>query len=399
MAKFKGKNSIRKVATLAKERAKYNLLAFPENDGMGPKQVVDFNFAEKGLYGRVDRQHNPVIAKSEFIIPLSRSNNRVDTVRLMNFVTDQFIDFESHFVRACRLGLIPVDDPVLSSLQVKRGYEDPLDLYRVYVAGIMETYITNFLGPRKNQVTNFQQFLNHFPEFMRRMRDIFPVTFSGFQRSSQSSIFTSGLTIDIGGVPFDNDQSKEDLLFNSPAFQFYINLAKQYGFSVNKRNPGVIISDLASPVTATYRNNYNLKTVNSVFYLQYSKTLYQDLDELTKVLVDYYNFFVHMNPNQRTFKICNDKTLSELYRKQSIDRNNININSIIYLYIIIRNIEERNPYEDSKIQGIYENAIRISKHSQDKMIEFIDDQFKSKYNLKDGSLTYYSKRFQKKLDK
>ena len=131
MAKFKGKNSIRKVATLAKERAKYNLLAFPENDGMGPKQVVDFNFAEKGLYGRVDRQHNPVIAKSEFIIPLSRSNNRVDTVRLMNFVTDQFIDFESHFVRACRLGLIPVDDPVLSTLQVKRGYEDPLDLYRV----------------------------------------------------------------------------------------------------------------------------------------------------------------------------------------------------------------------------------------------------------------------------
>ena len=46
MAKFKGKNSIRKVAVLAKERAKYNLQAFPENEGMGPKQVVDFNFAE-----------------------------------------------------------------------------------------------------------------------------------------------------------------------------------------------------------------------------------------------------------------------------------------------------------------------------------------------------------------
>ena len=60
MAKFKGKNSIESTGLLARERAKYKLAAFPENDGMGPNQVVDFNFAEKVNYGRVDIQHNPV---------------------------------------------------------------------------------------------------------------------------------------------------------------------------------------------------------------------------------------------------------------------------------------------------------------------------------------------------
>ena len=399
MAKFKGKNSIKKVSQLARARSKYNLEAFPGNNGAGPKQVVNFNFAEKGLYGRIDRQHNAIIPMEEFIVPLSHTNNNTDTIRLMNFVADQFTDLEAHFVRACRLGLIPVDDPVLSSLKARRGYKDPGDSYRSYLGNLMESYITTFLKPRKNQINNFHDFLHHFPEFMRKMRDIFPVSYSGFQRSSQSSIFTSGLTIDIGGIPFDNDEAKENLLFNSPAFQFYINLAKQYGFSINKRNPGVLISDLQSPVTVVYRNKYQLSSVNYVFIKQFSKTLYSDLSELTKTLVNYYNFFISNYPIQRKFKLCSGKTLCDVYKREPINIDSINNNNIIYLYIIIRNIEEREPFSQSRVETIYENAARIRKLSESRMLDFIDDQFKSKYNQKDGSLTYYKKKIENRLDK
>ena len=100
---------------------------------------------------------------------------------------------------------------------------------------------------------------------MTKMTSIFPITFSGFQRSRQSTIFSSGLAIDIAGVSFSDDEQKQNLLFDSRSFEFYLALAKQYGFSVNKRNPGVLISDLASPVTSEYRNNYDLSTINLVF--------------------------------------------------------------------------------------------------------------------------------------
>jgi len=399
MAKFKGKNSIKRVSELARQRMKYTLGAFPSNDGAGPKQVVNFNFAEKSLYGRVDQQHNAVIANQDYIVPLKLTNNKTSTIMLMNFVADQFADLEAHFVRACRLGLIPIDDPILSSLQAHRGYKDPTNLYRNYASTIMETYITNFLVPRKNQINNFHDFLHHFPEFMRRMQDIFPMSYSGFQRSSQSSIFVSGLTLDIGGIAFDNDEEKENLLFNSPAFEFYINLSKQYGFSVNKRNPGVLISDVASPVTRAYRNQYQMPTVASIFRRQFTKTLYSDVSELKKLLVNYFNFFVSNYPIQRKFKVCSGVTLSDIYRKQPINIDSINNNNIIYLYIIIRNIEERGPFSQHTLDGIYNNALRINKVSETRMLDFIDDQFKSNYNQKVGSLTYYKKKMEKRLDK
>lgn len=33
-------------------------------------------------------------------------------------------------------------------------------------------------------------------------------------------------------------------MLDNKAFAFYLNLAKQYGFSVNKRNPGVLTSNV-----------------------------------------------------------------------------------------------------------------------------------------------------------
>ena len=68
MARFNGKNSTKSSIRLAIERAKYEASAFPENGGLGPEQIVNFNFAEKGMYGKVDVEHNPVYPNQEYII-------------------------------------------------------------------------------------------------------------------------------------------------------------------------------------------------------------------------------------------------------------------------------------------------------------------------------------------
>ena len=100
MADFKGKNSLKSTIVIGGERAKYNKRAFQENNGVGPKQVLDFNFAERTNYGRVDKQHNPVYPILDYIVPLQSSNGQPATILAMNFVADQFKDLELHFVKA-----------------------------------------------------------------------------------------------------------------------------------------------------------------------------------------------------------------------------------------------------------------------------------------------------------
>jgi len=398
MAKFRGKNSIKSVRRLAGARVTYNQEAFPGD----PPQVVDFNFAEKTLYGRVDRMLTPVFPRPEWIVPITVQNGDGPSILLMNFVADQFYDFEAHFASACRLQVLPNNDPLFSAIQAKRGYENPLQLYEDYSDNIMGLYANKFLNKYKKNINSFNDYLYYFPQFMDIMRDIFPVTYSGFQRSNQSSIFTSGLAIDIAGVSFGNDEAKETLLLNSPAFEFYMNLAKQYGFSINKRNPGVLVADLQSPATVVYRERYNLSTVNQVFSQQYSKTLYKDLAILASLMGDGYNSFITTNPIKRTFRVCDDNLTSKIVRREYININSINniyYNNIIETYIVIRNIEERRPFDNVRIKDIMKNALEMRKHSEIKMLNYIDAQFKDKYNKKSGSLTYYKKKLEKRLDK
>jgi hypothetical protein len=392
MSRFKGKNSIQKTSTLGISRAKYNRSAFPENGGRGPEQIVDFNFAERVLYGKVDVQHNPVIPQSGFILPIFGSTNLTQTLTAMNFVAEQFTDLEQHFVRACRMGVISNTDPILSTLQAKRAYIDPLEEYSRYIDAVMTSFVDDFLIDRDREINNFPDFINTFVQFAEVMRDIYPITLSGFQRSSQSSIFSSGLAIDIAGIPFDDDVIKTNLLLDNPAFIYYTNLAKQYGFSVNKLNPGVLISDLASPVTTVYREKVNLSTINSVFSEQFEKTLYRDFALLNNVLLEFYDTFTSRYPYIIDHECNCVRTLTTVNRKEILHDIDIYYNNIIYLYITLRNIEERKPFNDNNIQNIYKRSLSLKKYSEQKMFDYIDDQFKSKYNFQDGTLTYHKKR-------
>jgi hypothetical protein len=205
------------------------------------------------------------------------------------------------------------------------------------------------------------------------------------------------LCIDIAGLDIGDDEVKDDLLLSSPAFNYYLNMAKQYGFSVSKRAPNLIISDLASPVTKVYRQRYNLFTVDSVFSEQYDFAYDNDINLLTNLIITNYNSFVNINPRKKFLQTCSNKTRSSFKRRFPI--NNINNNILYNLYIDIRNIEERKPFNDSRLKIIKDNAMRLLKVDSTKAMRYIDDQFRANYNQKDGSLNYYRKKFEKRLDR
>jgi hypothetical protein len=397
MADFKGKNSIKSAARLAFERAKYQTEAFPENDGLGPEQVVDFNFVERTYYGRVDRQLNAVEAISDFVMPIFSTNNRTNEVSAMNFVVDAFNDFEQHFVKACKLGLIDNEDPYLSNISLVKGYTPPRTDYNSYIDEVISTFSQGHLPKVKNRINSFNDYLHELVLFVDRMRDMFPLTYSNFMKSNNSSIFHSGLALDIAGLPYDNDEVKQVNFLESPSFQYYLNLAKQYGFSINKRVPFVMVADLQNPTMKLYREKYGLSNINLIFSKQYTRTIFQDIDILRQLLLQDYNFFVLVNNLKRKNIICGNNIKSEVIKRTTM--NNINNNILYKIYIRVRNIEERKPYRTDELKLITDTAIRLLKIDETSAISYIDSQFRARYLEKDGTFSELIKKQQKDLDR
>ena len=388
MTRFNGNNSL-KTSRLAFERAKYKLEAFQEDY----PHVYNFGFAERTFYGRVNRLLEPVVVKEEFLRDITVADQDNGSHRALNFVADQFKDMELHFAKACRMGAIPIDDPVLSSLKIKRSYENPLSGFGITSESAMSKILNDFILKHKVHINNFEDFTRIFVDYYLHSDITETVILSDYMKSVNSNMFQSGLALDIGGLDFSNDAQKEEQMFNSPAFQYYMNITKQYGFRVDQNNPGVIVSDLDSPVTADYRKRYLLVTVSSVFNKQYDKTIFQDLVLLENLLIKTYNNYVDLNPYNTSYKSCNNNTIA--YINNIKYRSYIQYNTLVVLYINMKNFFDGSPLSPSSRKQISQTALSIAKHDKEKALLFIEDQFKAFYNQQHGSLTYFTKRIRK----
>ena len=383
MSKFNGNNNSKTLRT-AFDRANYKLNAFKDSE----IQVVDFNFAEKTFYGRVNRQLDPVIPNEEFI-----RNFHNQDFRVMNFVGDQFKEMYVRYQNALNLSLINNEDPNLSELAVVRSWEDPTSQYSKFMSPFMDSFLEEIMIPNEKKINSFDSFLKIFESHILDSDIASKITFSGFMKSTQSSIFNTGLALQLAPVGFANDSVKENTILNSPNYAFFMNMAKQFGFSVNLQNPSVLVSDLAHPTTTKFRERYQMFTVNRVFEKQYLRTYNFDFDLLSSYLMDTYNSFVYLRPNLKEVYICNNKTKSNVSRRNNID--SIDYIIILLLYIKIRNMEEIFPFSQSEMKSIHSTSVRLFDITPERALEFIESQFRSRYNTKEGSLTYYKKKFQK----
>ncbi len=383
MSKFNGNNNSKTLKT-AFERANYKLNAFSDSE----IQVVDFNFAERTFYGRVNRQIDPVIPNENFI-----RNFHNQDFRIMNFVGDQFKEMYVRYSNALNLSLINNEDPNLSELSVIRGWEDPINLYSNFMASFMDSFLLEKMIPNEKKIHSFDDFLNIFEAHVLENDINSKITLSGFMKSRQSSIFNTGLALQLAPVGFADDSAKENTILNSPNYAFFMNMAKQFGFSVNLQNPSVLVSDLAHPTTTKFRERYELFNVTRIFERQYLRTYNYDFDLLSQYLMDTYNSFVYLKPNLKEVYVCNNKTKSNISKRNNI--NSIDYIIILLLYIKIRNMEEVFPFSDSEMKSMHSTSVRLFDITPERSMQFIEAQFRSRYNTKEGSLTYYKKKFQK----
>ena len=85
---------------------------------------------------------------------------------------------------------------------------------------------------------NFDHFVEKLFPFLKKTMRLNPFTFPAFVKSGYCPINASGLVIEIANeLDHANDVKKMQDFYNSPNWEFYLNVCANFGFMVDRNNP------------------------------------------------------------------------------------------------------------------------------------------------------------------
>lgn len=338
-------------------RAKYRRRAHIENRGLGDKQIIDLDFAERIHYGFIDSLNNPIVPREEFIV-------EVDGARMLDFVADSFSLMRLNMQAAVSKGLLPNED-VFGELNPIVSYEDPKLKYGEYLKGILQSYNKtrkpNIIG--NNSISSYEGYVNNFFKFFLEGEEDVPLTFSRWITSYNSNVTDTGLALKYYDIPNDADQRKINEIIDNPSFRYFKNLCLNMGFNIVHNNPNVILYDLNSPAGASIRQSYGLYSLQTIFDNRFIKTYNLDMELLYSYINLYYNKYVSEFSFSRVVIVKCGKTRSEWRELKPIPQETIpfNLQQEVALYAKIRNKEEGSPFLPQEMKHIIKKSIFLAK--------------------------------------
>ena len=298
--------------------------------------LVDFNFAEKYLYGRVSRVYVPIHISSTNILKRFNTTNAPERpMSAIDFVVDAFEAMAANFRKCAASGLIDDTDPFLSNLEVHKAYVSHNKAYKDY----LKTYLGRIelqFKKRNLMVRNFQEFLTHFMGMLEVLVREFPFTKPAFIKSRFCPVYTNGLTIEIATAEYANDEEKMNQFINSNNWNFYVNACNNYGFMVDMHRPWRLVADIAGAPMQVYSKRYGLSSEDQILnnrfisvharyfdfllrelprmYNRIRRDVYQELEECDGRIVTKFRKSVAYSP-QKFAKEFPDQFLFEIYMK------------------------------------------------------------------------------------
>jgi len=384
MAEYNGKNTTRSSLELAIDRGKFR----SERMNGEEKVMKDFTAYENHHYGRIDPQMNPVYLSDANLKTILSKNGNIP-MQALNFVVDAFEKVKSRIQMASAIGNIPSNLQYLSNPLAYSGYQDPQRLYRNYIKGYFESFNNIFLKDKR--VTTFDEYYQMFYNYLQTMGVEYPLTFSAFQRSKYSNIFTTGLAISIADLSIDEDQLKEDFFMSTPCFEFYKKICLNNGFYISKNSPWVLVANILSPSLSLYTKKYKMSTKKQIFFVNYKNCIDIDLELIKNNLLIYYDIYYNNKRYYKDIDICNNRTKSSITLKEPINIEYINnkyTDEFMFdLYITARNIEEYSPLNQSQLKDTVRKAKNFNKlFDKAYAIGYINNIFRNTYKKRPGGL-------------
>jgi len=391
---FFGKNTNPNPFIAFYERSKYRLKAYETINSTIMQAVKDFSFSDYALYGKVNSGGMSIFPLNKGLKTFIPHGANENAIMLLDFVGEAFEDLVDYFEKCKVSGKIP-NQSFINNIQLLKGYKSPAPDYFEYISLMKDSFHENFIINNKKNILNFDDYIREFIDFVKRMGSNYPVTLSSWYRTKTASPFHSGIYLSILDIPFGDD-SKKEVIVNDPTFSFFIHSCKEHGFYVYKNNPSVLVADLKSKYMMDKYSRSLPASIDDFFSLYYMKASHNDMDLLYNELVKGYNEFVDLYPEQRKIIIGKNNHAISVFTKRNMYNNNINYNTFIKLYILIRNIENDYPFHSVEVDDMANSCIYyLKKLDRNRVIDYIDQQFVTHLANRHGSVNWYKQLIHK----
>lgn len=375
----------------------YNLNTKTKTNSTG---LVDFNFAEKFLYGRVSRLYVPIITSNNVSeIKNIKSSHSKNTTMALDFVVDAFEALCMQFKKHLLTNNISKGERYISEISAHSGYVSPNLLYDRHISIFIDAF-RDIVKTRKLRFKDFDEFLDVLMPYIVQTTRKMPLTLPGFMKSRVCPITSTGLAINISDLLPQNDSAKMQHFYQSGNWEFYLNACQSYGFAVDRNNPSVIVADIASPHMLEFARPYGIFSTDDVLNMSF-RPAHHDYIEKFKVImfkmysalkVKQYNVETNITPSlTKHVKVTPITYTYEDFTNQYGDKYFVN------LYCKIRFMEEESGFREDEMFRLIDNTIERSEISVNKALDSFELILNKTFDYR-GSLSYYKMSLDKKRE-
>ena len=324
--------------------------------------LVDFNFGEKFLYGRVNKRFMPMYLEEFSPARLvSLTDAQTDTnQQAINFVADAFKDLQNLFRKNVSKGKLSPDDPYLSDLKVYKSFANPIDEFVGHQASYTSAIETHFLQ-NEIRVKDFNEFLFHLKPLLMKSVKRQPFTFSGFLKSLYCPINVSGLVIEIADLDYFDDNKKMEFFFRNENWEFYLNACRSFGFMVDRNIPWRLVADIGSTYMLEYAAPYRLEKTHRILNYAYTRSDLIYYNKFRRYLLKLYDL-VRL-PQFQEIEDCNGslmrKTVITKTYSEKESKKIFSDKDLLTLMFEIRFQEEPKVFEESEKTQILKDCLSL----------------------------------------
>lgn len=250
--------------------------------------LVDFNFDTVNLVGSYqDNLDNGFLALT---------SDGPTPVFVPRFVKNAFDSMTIYYNVAKQHNKVSSRANALVDLNIKRGYINITNSHENHMQIYFDA-LTEYLNSRGliDKIKDFNEFMTHFADFSYQVAEEIPITRTGFTRSVYANPVNGGLALEIESIDKANEGRKVNDFYQNPNFAMFSNVAKHFGFVIDRDVPWRLIADISSPRMHKFMNANDI-TKESLFDKWYTKTSLLDLDLLIKHAATFYNHYVIRTP-------------------------------------------------------------------------------------------------------
>ena len=353
--------------------------------------LMDFEFAERILYGRVDQFYQAIVPK-DYILELKRipsDSNTSQTTYALNFVVDVFEKLRKQFNKKQMRGEISKSEDFLSNITAYKGYVSPIDAYNKHV----DTYLQAFeaiVRDKDIRFLNFEKFIRMLMPFLKKTTRKRPFTLPAFMKSTYCPMNVSGLVIEVADIKCDNDLEKIKNFYESKNWDFYLTTCNNMGFMVDKNNPWRLVADIASAEMQQHAALYGIPNVYQMLNVAYRKAHKGYLDTFKVIMYNMYNklkterFTTLTTTQQNGSQIVVRETVNYSYQDFTTQYDDA---YFLNLYCMMRFSEDEAVYTKEEQRKIIDNVIQLSNTSIDRAMDAFETILSKTVDYR-GSLSY-----------